>query len=66
MEPCSEQVNISNCGLRINELLRLRVADIDSARMVVIVRRKGQEGSLAAPVAGPAEGTAGLLAAGTT
>jgi integrase/recombinase XerD len=32
------------CGLRITELLHLRVADIDSARMVVIVRQgKGRK-----------------------
>ncbi len=35
------------CGLRINELLRLQVADIDSARMVVIVRQgKGRKDRL--------------------
>jgi integrase/recombinase XerD len=35
------------CGLRINELLQLRVADIDSSRMVVIVRQgKGRKDRL--------------------
>lgn len=35
------------CGLRITELLHLRVADIDSARMVVIVRQgKGRKDRL--------------------
>jgi integrase/recombinase XerD len=35
------------CGLRINELLHLRVADIDSARMVVVVRQgKGRKDRL--------------------
>jgi integrase/recombinase XerD len=35
------------CGLRINELLQLRVADIDSARMVVVVRQgKGRKDRL--------------------
>jgi site-specific recombinase XerD len=35
------------CGLRISELVRLRVADIDSARMVVVVRQgKGQKDRL--------------------
>ncbi len=36
------------CGLRINELLHLRVTDIDSARMVVVVRQgKGRKDRLA-------------------
>jgi site-specific recombinase XerD len=35
------------CGLRINELLHLQVADIDSARMVVVVRHgKGRKDRL--------------------
>jgi site-specific recombinase XerD len=35
------------CGLRINELLHLRVADIDSGRMVVVVRQgKGRKDRL--------------------
>jgi integrase/recombinase XerD len=35
------------CGLRINELLHLRVTDIDSARMVVVVRQgKGRKDRL--------------------
>ena len=36
-----------SCGLRIGELIRLKVADIDSARMVIAVRRgKGRKDRL--------------------
>ena len=35
------------CGLRITELLHLRVADIDSARMVVIVRQGKEDARIA-------------------
>ena len=43
------------CGLRISELVHLQVTDIDSARMVVMVRQgKGRQGPAGAAVAATA------------
>jgi len=50
------------CGLRVSEIIHLKVVDIDSARMLIRVEQgKGPQGPLRDAVAGPARHPAGLV-----
>ena len=52
-----------DAGLRLSEVLNLRIEDIDSQRMVIrICQAKGKKGSLRPAVQGAAQAVAGVLA----